>query len=273
MMGTEPTNQALYLAQIFAEDATATADTTDPAEAEVITFEPKQQEKVNQLIKDAQGRAAKELRQKLAAMEAEVTRLKGSTADPNANPDKGDPDPGKQDSEFKRIAEQRARELDAAKKEVESARKDAEKARKAAINTEKRFVLTSAAAKQDFVDVNDAIALTDGAVVWDEDSSKFIVVNENGEPRLNAAFAPMSVDEFYADYATKKPHLVKSGARGGAGSTTSNRSALATGKGVPLEKVFGRDSDAGLANRIAKENPAEYKRLRTQAVEAGLLRK
>lgn len=273
MTGTEPTNQALYLATLFAEDAVIDPPTTDNTDPEVVTFDTKQQEKVNQLIKDAQGRAAKDIRAKLTAAEAEVTRLKGSSATQHTDPDTGKEPDANKDNEFRRIAEQRARELDAAKKEVEQARREADKARKAAINTEKRFVLTSAASKQDFVDVSDVISLTSDAVVWDEDQSKFIVVNENGEPRLNSAFAPMSVDEYYADYASKKAHLVKSGARGGAGSSTSNRSSTANGKRYELDKLFGKDSDAGVVNRLWKENPAEYKRLRAQAVEAGLVRK
>lgn len=273
-MGTEPTKQAEFVVPfIYAEEAATTATTTETEEDGPVTFDERQQPVVNQLIKDAQGRAAKELRAENARLKAELAKITPQT-DPNAQTDPAtQTDPNKQDSEFKRIAEARGREVEAAKREAEAARKDADKARKSALDVEKRFLLTSAASKQDFVDVQDVIALTAGQVVWSEDDNKFVVVNDAGEPRLNSAFAPMSVDEFYADYASKKAHLVKSGARGGAGSTTSNRSALATGKGVPLEKVFGSNSDAGLANRIAKENPAEYKRLRIQAVEAGILRR
>jgi hypothetical protein len=270
--GTEPTNQAIVLSRIFAEEETIVAEAV--VDLDTVTFDAPQQEKVNKLIKEAQGRAAKELRSENTKLKKQIDDLpKLKEPETTVVDDDHSNDATKQVTEFKRIAEQRGRDAEASKKEADQARKDADKAKHRAIETEKRFALTTAASKQDFVDVSDVIALTSGSVIWSEDDSKFIVVNEHGEPRYNAAFQPMSVEEFYTDYASKKSHLVRSGARGGLGSTTSTRSSLATGKGYELDKIFGNKSDAGLANRLAKENPVEYKRLRVQAVEAGMLRR
>lgn len=276
-MATDATNQAYVIDSLFAEgettQGTGAEGTTTTTEPEYVKLT---QAQVDEIIRDRQGKAAKEVRAENARLKAELDAFRATQTTTTSVEDHTDGnlnDEAKKTAEFKKISEQRARDAELAKQQAKEAEKKAEAAEKRAIETEKRYSLTNAASKQDFVDVSDVIDLTSKYVVWNADEAKFVVVNDDGSPRYNLAYQPMTPDEFYADYATKKPHLVKSGARGGAGSTTATRSSFANGSKYELDKLFGPKSDAGLVNRLSRENPAEYKRLRTQAVEAGLLRK
>jgi hypothetical protein len=231
-----------------------------------------QQKHMDEVIRQRMGKAAADVRKENDTLKQRVIELERS-ATPIIDP--ADTDPANKnktkEEEYRRIADQRARDAEQARKEAELARKDAEEARQSAVNVEKRFAVTNAASKQDFIDVTDVVSLTSQFIKHED--GKFIVVNEAGEQRYNLAYQPMSIDEFFADYASKKPHLVRSSARPGMGSTPSQKSGLANGQKYELDKLFGPKSDAGLANRLAKQNPAEYRRLRQSAVEQGLLKR
>lgn len=240
---------------------------TETPEQKTVTFTPEQQAKIDEIIRDRQGKAASEVRAENDRLKKELADAK-KTKSTEGNTTDTDPDA----KELKRIADQRKLEADNARREADVAREEAKVAKAETRTVQKRIELATAAGKQDFVDVNDVLQLTERFVKFDETAGKFVVVNEDGEPRYNLAYQPMSLEELFADVATKKPHLVRSNVKPGVGSS-QNQSSTTKNSKFELTDIFGPKSDAGKANKLAKDNPVEYKRLRLQAVETGLLRR
>jgi hypothetical protein len=255
-------NEANNSATTTSTEGNVTATTTTE---EFTPLTPAQQKHMDEVIRQRMGKAAADVRAENARLAAELADAKAKQVTPVTETGEN------KEAEYKRIADQRARDAEQARKEAVDARAEAEKAKSDAVELNKRFAITTAASKQDFVDLSDVIELTKNSIKFED--GKFIVVNEAGEMRYNLNYQPMTVEEYYAEVASKKPHLVKSATRTGTGSSQSSQSNFAKSGKYELDKIFGPKSDAGLANRLAKENPAEYKRLRTEAVATGLLRK
>lgn len=201
-----------------------------------ITYTPEQQEHINSLIKDAQSRAARELR-------AENVRLKAEAAARAAAP------PVAEDLSL-RLAETQA-EL-------------------TALRSEKQTNLTRetlrAACGQQFLDndlavrlLADNVKVIDGAVR---------AVDDAGNLRLNSNFEPMTLRELATELAAAKPFLARAEVRGGAGSKPGTGYPS---NAVPLERLFGKNSNGGEANRLAMHDQQTYKRLKAAAREKGLI--
>lgn len=256
-----------------------TDSTTIPAEIEQqeqpqsnrVTFTPEQQARVDEIIRDAMGRAGREARthaeqatQRLKALEAELTATKQrleSTQTPTGKSDaKGDADALKAQIDEMKAASQTAKaELEASEHEIQSLRAEA-------LNTKRDAALHAALSKHAFFNAEMvAEVLRDDVQVED---GRVIVKGKNG-PRLNHRLEPMTLDELCAEFAAKNPYMVRGELRGGIGSSEAQKSAL--GDGPKLEELFGRNSNAELANRLAQKNIAEYRRLKAQAQAKGLL--
>jgi len=90
-------------------------------------------------------------------------------------------------------------------------------------------------------------------------------------PPLNddGSFDPAAIKQAVDAYAAKSPHLVKGSVKPGSGSTTY--------AGAPpqpqyrTESVFGKGSDARLANKIAISNPKLYASMKADAQRKGLI--
>ena len=257
----------------MATDATNSGD-------EKITFTPEQQTKIDELIRSAMGRAGSEHKaeatvalQKAAQLEADLAAAKADLAAAKGS--------GKKDAKETvealeaSIAEMRSANQ-ATKDEVERLRKitadkDGEiaKAKNDTVNVRKQVAIQNAAGKCGFVDVEEVAALTEKFVSTD-DSGKFIVLNEAGTPRVNSSYNPMTLEEFYTEYAAKKPHLVRGDVKLGTGASQAARTLSGNGK-YELTQIFGPKSNSALANKLGTENPQEYKRLKVIAREAGLV--
>lgn len=274
-MVTEAKNQAV----VFKTGAIYRAVPRDGEEVKV-EFDAAQQEKVNQLIREAQGRAAKEVRTELETAKAQVTTLQTELTEAKTRAASGTPaerKEGAQDvialqaqiDEMRTAAATSTRELERLKEVSRNKDNDINNAKGETREVRKQVAMQEAASKIGFVDAMDAIALSRDVVKWSDDRGRFVVIGEGGAERMNGALDPMTLDEFFSEMATKKPHLVRSDMRGGTGSTESKGSP-SFGK-IPLEKLFGAKSDARLANNLAMSNPAEYKKQRVAAKEAGLI--
>ncbi len=200
-----------------------------------ITYSLEQQEHINLLIKDAQSRAARELR-----IERDELRRQIKAAKVQEPPI---------DVALK-LAEREA-ELTALKSEREA--------------TTIRETLRAAAGAQ-FLDtdlavrlMHDNVKVIDGAVR---------AVDESGNLRLNASFEPMTLRELAAELASQKPFLARAEVRGGVGSKPAQNH---TSNAVPLERLFGKNSSGGEANRLAMHDPQTYRRLKAAAHERGLV--
>ena len=227
------------------------------------------------------GRAAKEVRAqaaelatKVSALETELNEAKSALESARTRAQKAS---AGEDVESLKAQIQEARsedkkrqgELEAARKQLSDKEKETLAAKDEAVNVRKSVAIQNAAQKVGFIDPEEVTELTLKFVKLDNESGRFIVVDEYGNTRLNAAYQPMSLTEFYADYGAKKPHLVRANSRGGAGGTESKAASL-DGK-ITLEEIFGPKSIPAKANNLAMRDPAEYKRLRRIAKERGLV--
>lgn len=201
-----------------------------------ITYTAEQQEHINELIKGAQSRAARELR-------AENVRLKAEAAARTAAP------PVVEDLSL-RLAETQA-ELSSLKSEKQE--------------TTVRETLRAACGQQ-FLDndlavrlLADNVKVIDGAVR---------AVDETGNLRLNSSFEPMTLKELAQELAAAKPFLARAEVRGGAGSKPG---AGYPSNAVDLSSLFGKNSDGGKANALAMHDPQTYRRLKAAAREKGLI--
>ena len=235
-----------------------------------VTFTPEQQERVNELIKEAMGRAGKEAREEAARLRTEHGSMKSELEKLQEELKKaaaGGATDAELKAEVERIKTLHADEKLRLQSQVENQSKEAKQFKDKFDDLRKKVAIQAAAAKHNFVDVNVVMKLTEDAVQWDNERGAFVVM-EGGVARMNSSFEPMGLEEYYAEYASKSPYLVRSDARSGNGSSESNAN---NGNKPKLTDLFGPTSSGKLANDLAQSNPAEYRRLREQARQQGLI--
>jgi hypothetical protein len=252
----------------------ATDDTNPNGGTKEVVFDEKQQERVNELIKQAMGRAGKDARKEAESMRSELETLRSELAQLRTQPSTKKNEAAKDDLEarIREVTEPLKSELQSVRQEAQLKAKEADAARKEAQQIRKKVAMQSAAQKLPFHDMDDVIELTERHIDWDEDLNTYVVKGPDGHVRYNSGMKPMTPEEFYTELASKKPHLVRGSAKGGTNST-ENSTALKSGARFALDEVFGPKSNADKAMKLKRENPNEYARLRGIAVEAGLLAK
>jgi len=246
-----------------------------------VEFTPKQQEKVQELIDKAVGRVANNVRADLTGkVEALTTELEAAKLALKSAKTPADKKESKEDiaalqakiEEMHNASKTSTADIERYKGIALAKEKELEVARAEALNVRKEVAITSAATKSaEWVDLDVVRKLTQDTVHYDADKSKWVVLNEKGQPRLNAAMEDMSLAEFFNDFAAKNPYLVKSSIKQGVGSTEANRSALSRNGKFEVAQIFGKTSNSALASKLMKDDPAEYRRLKVIAKEAGLL--
>lgn len=178
-----------------------------------IQFSAEQQTKVDELIRQAMGRAAKELRsekEKLVA-DLELAQAQLSTYKESTSPEL-----------------QKARELLA---ESEVKRTAAEQREATA---RRNITLREALDKADVLQTADAIKLLGDSFKWENDT--LVAVDQFGAVRKDATGAPLSVDAIVAEFAQARPYMVRGSVKRGAGSTESTQFAKVDPK---VEDIFG----------------------------------
>jgi len=280
-MVTETKTQARFNTQLVDVKAPREGEAQDDGKPVKVTFDEAQQKRVDELIREAQGRSARDVRQELETTKATLTSLQQELEAAKALSKSGTASERKeakddasalqaQIDEIKRAGESTKAELERARQAMIAKDKELNSVRESELNTRKRVAIQGSASKLGFVDLDDVMALTERNIQWDSDKGKWIVMGDGGVPRVNSAYEPMGLDEYYADVASKKPWLVRSDTKGGTGSTEASRSSLNNGR-YAVEQIFGQKSDPSLANKLAKDNPAEYRRLKQVAREAKLI--
>lgn len=262
--------------------ATGDPTPTNPPD-EKITFNPDQQKRIDEIIQESMGRAGREVKKqneelsnKLQTLQAELeaarAETKAATTPSDKKESKAEADAlAAQIAEMKAIQTQTASEMERLKQLAAAKDRDVEAAKKEAVSIRKQVAIQNAASAQGFVDLDVVAALTSNAIQFDSEKGKFFVVGENGQPRMNSAYEDMTLEEFFQEFATKKPYLVRGELKAGAGSTEAQRSALNSQGKYTADQIFGRNSDPGLANKLAQGNPKEYARLKAQAREQKLI--
>src|SRR5574343_631560 len=197
-----------------------------------VEFTPEQQDKVNQLIKEAQGRAAKELQEKLVATASEVEQLKAklNEASVKSKEPVADTELDGKLKEAQTVIEQFKAQVEQFRKLASDKESELEKVTTKQKQTEKMYALERAAGSGRFNDVSMVLKDVEDKVVYSDTYGRYVVLSAEGHPRMNAALEPMS-----------------------------------------LEEIFGKDSSARKANELYAKDPAEYKRLKAQALAQGLL--
>lgn len=213
------------------------AQTVDiaPASPQKVTFSEAQQARLNEIVRECQGRAAHDLRAELASVKEAAT----ATA-----------------AELALYRDGTSPELIAAREQLakeKTARSTAE-ARQQAFARD--IALRDALAKEAVINVSDACKLLAPELSWKDGQ----LVGADGRP----------LSALVADFVVARPYLVRSTVRSGAGSVESSVS-LAAAEHHKLSDLFGRGSNGKLANDLAMKRPAEYARLRAHARAEGLI--
>jgi len=266
-----------------ATDPATTAPAGQDNQPGKVTFTPEQQEKINDLIKNAMGRAGSEHKERATALQAELEStkaelvsaqetLKTATTAKDKAGAKADVEALQaQIEEMKRAGDSLRQEADRHKSQLQQKEQEVVTAKKEAQEVRKLVAIQNAASKLNFVNADVVVKLTKDAIKYHEQDGRFIVLNEQGQERLNASYEPMSLEEFYTEFATNNAYLVRGDVKPGVGSTEGGRFGVAGEGKFELKQIFGKDSDAKLANKLKKENPKEYARLKEQARASGLL--
>jgi hypothetical protein len=202
----------------------------DNEQPQPVVFTPEQQAKVDLIVKAAMGRAASETRRELDIERQERARL---------------------DGELKTAQEA----LSATGTERDALKHKHADAEQRATTLRRDAFISKKCLDYNFVDSEIVTSLTEQSLEWDDAKQSFVVVGSDA-----------TTDEFFAAFAAKKPYLVKSDVRNGSGSEPSTRTSLPSGQQrYKVEEIFGRGSNSQLANQLAQKDPAEYRRLKSQA--------
>jgi hypothetical protein len=260
----------------------ATDTTIDPAlnttssEGDAkVTYTEAQQAHLQTLIDAAVGRSSRQLRADLEIERTEKARVAAELATEKATKvtKTGTADEQTQAAkdEIERVKAGHQTALDAANAQIAARDREVIKAKSEAASIRTEVAIQSAASKVPFVDLGVVLKLTKDQVQLDPETGRFTVVNEAGQPKLNSSFEPMSLEEFYNDFAAKNKYLVRGNVLPGTGSTESSRSTLSTNGRFEVAEIFGPKSSSAKASELMKNDPAEYKRMRVIAKSAGLV--
>jgi hypothetical protein len=245
-----------------------------------VTFDERQQARLDELIKEAQGRASRDVRSELDSTKKQLSELLSQNEALKAETSKAKTSTSgaTQTDEVKSLLEEARRASNEAKAEANRLKelavakeKEAADARSETLNIRKQIAIQNAATKNRFINLDDVVKLTQENIKWDDSRTRFTVFGDNGTERFNSAIEPMSLDEFYAEYASKHPYLVHGDAKTGAGSSESQRAGLSRSGKYTVEQIFGKTSDGSLANALKRTDPVEYARLKIVARENKLI--
>lgn len=251
------------------------------AAAGKVTFTEAQQVRIDELIRGAMGRAGNEARAENVTLKSEMTKLQteleaAKEAAKNAVTKHGKDDAKgdvaalqAQIEDLKRVQTQTLEESRTSKQQAQAKEKEVTEAREETVKVRKQNVIQTAAAKHNFINPDTLSKLVSDNIKWAD--GKFTVVNDDGAVRNNASFEPMTVDEFFADYASKNPYLVKGDVKSGAGSKVSSSYQGAGDQNLKLTDIFGKGSNSKLANDTMMKNPTLYKTMKAQAQAQNLI--
>jgi hypothetical protein len=109
-------------------------------------------------------------------------------------------------------------------------------------------------------------------IVFYAQKNQFQVIGEDGSPCVGLDGSTLlSLDSFFADFASANKHLVRGNVLPGVGSRENQIPHPTVGEKEKLAKLFGRASDSRAANTLAINNPQEYRRFKREARSHGLI--
>ena len=198
-----------------------------PAEtAPKIVYSPEQQQHLEGLIREAQGRAAKELRAQLIQTQEALSAKEGELG-------------LYQTGVSAELIE--ARQQLAAEKAARSAAEERQTA------AERRALIKEEAMVAGMFNPGDAAYALAQNVTRKE--GRFVVLDDEGEPRVNADGQPFTVSQLVREYTQSRPWAVRGDVKPGAGSTPSQGVPTTT---VKMQDIFGPKSDGALAQKSSR---------------------
>lgn len=200
------------------------------------------QKALDEIISKSMGRAAKDVRAKLAETEAKLQTAEDAlkAASPNS-------------TEVERLTAQ----LRLAEAEVNAVKNSAAEAAK---TTD----IERAMAKADIIDPAIFRAAVADRVQRKADGS-YEILDDAGAVREG-----VSLQQFIDEQAAARPYLVKGRVISGTGQGGSTSNATIP-QGIRVEQVFGPTSSSKIASEVMRRSPAEYARLKREAISRGIL--
>jgi len=197
---------------------------TPPAKVE---FTPEQQEHINTLFNQRFAKITSKHDAEMKAMSDAVEELKAkAVVPPPVVP------PAKTATE-----EENARQMKAFLDQEKAVTKgvqsllDAERADKAKVIAENKAILKNQAITEaastlpngvEFYELKTVKKLVEDDIEFDADSNQW-VVKENGNIKLNSGMTPMTLTEYFSQFAAARPYLVKGAVKNGTGAAESGR--------------------------------------------------
>jgi hypothetical protein len=212
----------------MAVDANGNEIVTPPVPVKV-EFTPEQQEHINTLFNTRFAKVSSKHEQEMKAMSDAIELLKTEATKPPVTPVTP---PVKTATE-----EENARQMKAFLDEEKNKTKgvqgllEAERADKAKIIAENKAILKNQAITEaastlpngvEFYELKTVKKLVEDDIEFDADANQW-VVKENGNTKLNSSMTPMTLTEYFSQFAAARPYLVKGQVKNGSGAAESGR--------------------------------------------------
>lgn len=216
-------NTSVTIPFIFAEAEThndpSTTVVVTPAN---VTFDEAQKNRIKEIVAERVGEThAKNRKEFEEAMkkqhdefEAKFTELASRKPDGTGDGDK--------EAEFKRVLADQKKALKDREEQLHVKAKEVEERDRMLAQVKKDVALRNAASKLNFANVDMVLKLTGDSVSLDADSGQYIVRNEDGHIIQGDDMRNIKLEDYFAKFAEANPYLVKSDARGGAGSRVAD---------------------------------------------------
>jgi hypothetical protein len=191
-----------------------------------VEFTAEQQEHINNLFNQRFGKIQSKHEQEIKGLSDSIELLKAKqTPEPPAPPAKS------------ATEEENARQMKAFLDQEKAVTKgvqsllDAERADKAKVIAENKKILKDQAINEaagtlpngvEFYELKTVKKLVEDDIEFDGDTNQW-VVKENGNIKLNSGMTPMTLTEYFSQFAAARPYLVKGAVKSGSGSAESGR--------------------------------------------------
>ena len=210
-----------------------------------VEFSEAQQQVFDAALKRAMGRAGADSRAEAEKLRLENQRLKEVAAGQGS-----------------------ADELERVRGELASSKLEQAAILEASVKSQRDLVIAQESSKHGFIDVDTLQRLTRQNLRHNTTTGTFEVVDDSGVPVLNTAQEPISVTDYFADYAAKRPWLQRGTVKSGGGGSSSGGVPVSTT--LPLSHYWGPNSSAKDCNALSINRLLDYKRMRAEAVRQGL---
>jgi hypothetical protein len=198
-------------------------DTLENGDGKKVELTPEQQEHVNRVFDTRFAKIQKKHEEAMQKMQAELEALKTNKTEekPDGKPHKDDEE-SPEKKEYKKLLEAEKNRAKLAEAERQKAIDEAKSARAESMRVKKENAIAKSASKQNFYELETVSKLVWDNIEFDEDLNTF-VVKDGGHIRQNSSLVPMTLEEYFSEFAAQRPYLVNGDVKSGAGSDDANK--------------------------------------------------